>query len=162
MAVSAEFDVTEVRELIISLETVGIEAFRRLRDLTRDSSHDLRDLWRANAAESAGSHGKLYPRSITDSAVGGIGMVWEIGPDRSRRQGGMGRGFEYGAPSVIRSPNPKHGWWRAADGWHPGGFAGQRVGQTKPHLDGNRAADKMFPLFERRVAITAEDVFRGL
>jgi hypothetical protein len=55
--------------------------------------------------KSGGRHGKHYPASITADTMVTEGAIYaDVGPDRSRRQGGMGRGFEYG--SVHTGPHP--------------------------------------------------------
>ena len=54
--------------------------------------------WRANARATSGAHGKHYPDSITSEVrATATGLVLEIGPDSSRPQGAMGRGFEFGS-----------------------------------------------------------------
>lgn len=59
------------------------------------SADDLQSTWRNNAAQTAGKHGKHYPKSITTSARVGFNIEFEIGPDPRLRQGGMS--FEYGS-----------------------------------------------------------------
>lgn len=61
-----------------------------------------------------------------------FGMAGVVGPESARPQGGMGRGFEFGSQN------------------------------QKPHLEGNRAADVVFPKFERKVGSEAEDSFREI
>lgn len=54
--------------------------------------------WRANARATSGTHGKHYPNSITSEVqVTGFLVSGEVGPDTSRPQGSMGRGFEFGS-----------------------------------------------------------------
>lgn len=107
--------------------------------------------WRRAAAESSGSHGRLYPLAITAEFIGPLESV--IGPDSSKPQGGMN--FEYGSPSVIRSANPTGGPFpRPGGGFYGGGRMGQRVGQDAPHLDGNKTADVEFPKLVTKVEAT--------
>lgn len=103
------------------LETAAAEALPAVRAVTIANGQMLRDIWRDNARRTAGKHGKWYPSSITSqgtsSGGGALGAVVEVGPDKSRRQGGMGRGFEYGS---VHQP---------------------------PHLDGTKAAEQVEPQF---------------
>lgn len=128
---TAEFDTSDMREFIISLERIPIRLNKVVRDVVKDAAKDLRDEWRDNARAIDLPHGKRYPGTITTEEED-FGFAQVIGPVSARPQGGMGRGFEYGSIN------------------------------QRPHLEGNRAADTVFPRFERRVGIAAEDVFRGL
>ncbi len=74
---------------------------------------------RAYARQTSGTHGRLYPKSITWGRLRvADGVAAEFGPDPSRPQGSMGLGFEFGS-----------------------------INQTTPHLDNNRAADAEEPRF---------------
>lgn len=76
----------------------------------------LRDVWRGNAKASARKHGKRYPLAITaEDLPTYAGATVIVGPEESKRQGGMGVGFELGS---INQP---------------------------PHLDGKRAAEVVGP-----------------
>lgn len=56
----------------------------------------LETVWRANATESSGTHGKLYPKAITTTvSFRAGGLEAEIGPDPDLPQGGMS--FEFGS-----------------------------------------------------------------
>ena len=80
--------------------------------------------WADNARETAGEHGKHYPDSITaDRIVSLGGIAVDVGPDKSRRQGGMGLGFEFGSQN------------------------------QPPHLDGLRAQDAIAPRIERAIDV---------
>lgn len=138
------FDTSEVDELARDLAAVPSKVPRRVGPILGRNARELKDLWKSNAVATARSHGKLYPLTIT---VYGGGMAWEIHPNQGMPQGGMA--FEYGGPSVIRNP--------AASG--RGGSLGQRVGQNGPHLDGNRAADVIFPKVGTGVADAVESCF---
>lgn len=72
--------------------------------VVRKGAHNIKTEWRALAAESAGAHGKHYPRSIDyDDGPTLDGYGAEIGPRTDRPQGGMGVGFELG--SVNQAPH---------------------------------------------------------
>jgi hypothetical protein len=75
---------------------------------------NIKNEWRANAAQTAGAHARLYPRSIgydLTSSPGGAEAV--IGPDKSLRgrQGALGNLLEFG--SVRNGPHNDGG--RALD-----------------------------------------------
>ena len=53
--------------------------------------------WADNAVETSGEHGKHYPKSITSETRVSMDIHVETGPDSSRPQGRMGRGFEFGS-----------------------------------------------------------------
>jgi hypothetical protein len=62
----------------------------------------LEDAWRANAAATAGEHGKHYPASIDSERKASVGGIeYEIGPNPGMPQGGMS--FEEG--SVNQPPH---------------------------------------------------------
>lgn len=115
-------DSSEVRALARDLEKA---AHRSLADLHRavgQSTKRLEQGWRDNARNTSGRHGRHYPDSITSDVRFGFGsIVGEVGPDMSRKQGTMGRGFEYGS---VNQP---------------------------PHLDGTQAADEEEPRFQRSI-----------
>jgi len=105
-------------ELIADLGNVGRQATRRLATTIPEAAIDLRDEWRANAEETAGEHGKHYPRAIRYEMDGLLEAV--IAPDPSMPQGSMS--FEFGSAN------------------------------QPPHLDGQRALDRMAAAIERRIA----------
>ena len=54
--------------------------------------------WAKNAKMTSGAHGRHYPKSITSNLALTVGSVAvDVGPDRERKQGGMGPGFEFGS-----------------------------------------------------------------
>lgn len=54
--------------------------------------------WKKNAKATSGKHGRHYPNSITSSPrLTMNGVTIETGPDSSKKQGRMGRGFEFGS-----------------------------------------------------------------
>lgn len=136
--ISFSWEKSEVTALAAKLAKYPAEVDVELRDIVRENARTLTKIWRNNAQASAGAHGKLYPGTIFDHVNG---MDAYIEPQAGLPQAGMA--FEYGGPSVIRNPNPKS---------RPQRKVGSAVGQSKPHLDMNRAADIVFPLFQKEVA----------
>lgn len=95
--------------------------------LVKEHAQKLQKLWRSNANDTAGAHGKHYARSITAEQVYSLSDAeWEIGPDRAFKQGSMGRGFEFGG---VNQP---------------------------PHLDGARATTAIEPEFNAAVDALVE------
>lgn len=94
-----------------------------MRDVVREAAIVGNTVARDNARRTAGTHGKLYPRSFTwemrHSLFGGAGFVAEYGPVVGRRQGGMS--FEFGSRN------------------------------QPPHLDLNKSADLVGPAFAGEV-----------
>lgn len=55
-------------------------------------------MWADNARQTSGEHGKHYPASIDSELVFDLGGVSvDVGPNASKKQGTMGRGFEFGS-----------------------------------------------------------------
>lgn len=75
--------------------------------------------WASNARETSGSHGKWYPDSIDHEMLLGLDIVLEVGPNKAKKQGSMGPGFELGSQN------------------------------QPPHLDGTRALPIMDRRLER-------------
>lgn len=102
------------------LENAGPKALAATRSAMQAGALLLKTTWAANAVGTSGVHGKHYPSSITyETRMTGSGAEGEVGPDSSRPQGRMGRGFEYGS---INQP---------------------------PHLDGLKAAETVGPAVEK-------------
>lgn len=132
---------SEVSMLAANLAVTPADTERDLALTVRRSANRLTTLWRADARVQSGAHGKRYPRSIFPHISG---LEAYIQPDPSLPQGEMA--FEYGGPTVIRHPNPLS---------RPRRTVGSRVGQSKPHLSMNKAADIVFPEFHREAAESA-------
>ena len=67
-------------------------------DAYRGAGEGFRDDWQHNARATSGEHGKHYPDSITtEMRFAGFGIEVETGPESGRKQGRMGRGFEFGS-----------------------------------------------------------------
>lgn len=124
-----EFDTRELTALAADLTAMGPLTTKATRETFADGAKMLRDDWRKSAEETSGDHGRHYPRSITAELKFSTDIVYEVGPDISMKQGSMGPGFEFGSIN------------------------------QEPHLDGQRAADKLGPLLEKAVMIAAEDAF---
>lgn len=69
-----------------------------LYDAYRGAGEGFRDDWQSNARATSGAHGVHYPDSITtEMRFAGLGIEVETGPESGRKQGRMGRGFEFGS-----------------------------------------------------------------
>lgn len=88
---------------------VPAEAKRGFMKAVRSNALDGRDLARTLARESAGKHGKHYPKSITAEVHRGNPLSWEYGPDSALPQGDMS--FEFGS----RNQKPHLDLARSAD-----------------------------------------------
>ncbi|MFI6813768.1 hypothetical protein ACIBG7_15210 [Nonomuraea sp. NPDC050328] len=118
----AELDFSALLDEIEYIEYEAEEIARRAYPLVEEYAKKVEKEWRANARKTAGRHGRHYPNSITSEQLYSTsGPEWEIGPDRAKKQGSMGRGFEYGS---VKQP---------------------------PHLDGARAVEKVGPEFNAAV-----------
>lgn len=117
------FDTSELNALAADLGKIPGKAQKTVMDVVDESGELLRAAWASNAAATAGEHGKHYPKSITADIKPGLGTIGvEVGPESSMPQGGMGMGFEYGS---VNQP---------------------------PHMDGNRAADVIGPVYQQRLS----------
>jgi hypothetical protein len=67
-----------------------------LYDVYKEQGEQFAKDWAANARETSGTHGKWYPDSIDSETHIALGIEVETGPNSSKKQGGMGRGFEFG------------------------------------------------------------------
>lgn len=115
-------DASEVYALSADLSQVGAKAVPALRGVMGDVGEAFAKEWAANARETSGEHGKHYPDSIDSELVFDVtGVSVEAGPNSAKKQGSMGRGFEFGSEN------------------------------QPPHLDGLRALDGMQARAERVV-----------
>lgn len=125
----SDIELIGARELSADLLKAAATAPRAARAVTETNAGHLRDLWRANATETAGKHGRRYPASITAETIPSFGdAVVDVGPESSKPQGGMGPGFEYGSVN------------------------------QKPHLDGKRAGDVVEPQFMSQLSAMAANL----
>lgn len=97
----ADLDASELLAISEWVEDGERRAAEGAYPLVKKHALALRDRWQENARGTAGRHGKHYPRSITAEQVHDVpgAAAWEVGPDRARKQGSMGAGFEYGGPN---------------------------------------------------------------
>ena len=79
------------------------EVARALYDTFKEEGEAFAEDWADNARETSGEHGKHYPDSITSESRVALGILVETGPESSRKQGGMGPGFELG--SINQPPH---------------------------------------------------------
>lgn len=115
-------EIQGLKNLIRDLEQAAVTVLPAVQAVTRENGKALEYAWRANARRTAGKHGKWYPSSITsEDRLTFAGATAEVGPDVTRRQGRMGRGFEFGS---VHQP---------------------------PHLDGTKAAEVIEPQFAAAV-----------
>lgn len=103
------FDAGDLAALGVELPRMGVKATSAMVDVFVESGKQLEATWRANATETAGRHGKHYPKSITTDLLLATNIVVEVGPDPNLPQGGMS--FEYGS----RNQPPHLDGQRAAD-----------------------------------------------
>lgn len=92
-------------ELSADLRKAARRAPEVAHDVVKRGAVQIKRDWRANAKESAGQHGRLYPYSIGfDITPSGADYVEaEIGPDKELPQGALGNLIEWGSVN-----NPPH------------------------------------------------------
>ena len=95
------FDRRGLDALAVDLPKHGTEAQKVIATILGDGATKLRDTWKRNAKETSGKHGKRYPDSIEVVRVVSTDLVYDIGPNPAKPQGGMS--FEDG--SVNQPPH---------------------------------------------------------
>lgn len=109
----ARGDASEVYRMAADLAQVGAKSVPVMRVVMAEVGTAFALEWASNARETSGVHGKHYPESITSELAFGItGISVDVGPDNSKKQGRMGRGFEFGS----RNQPPHLDGLRALDG----------------------------------------------
>lgn len=88
----------EIFELSADLNAAGPKVIKAVFSTFKEESETFAEEWRTNASVTSGRHGKHYPKSITAEMKVSTSIVAEVGPETRRKQGGMGRGFEFGGP----------------------------------------------------------------
>lgn len=118
-------DASEIYALAGDLTAVGPKTVPALRATMAEAGTAFARDWADNARETSGVHGKHYPDSIdSELAFSMTGVSVDTGPNAAKKQGSMGRGFEFGSEN------------------------------QPPHLDGLRALDGIQQRVERMVDST--------
>lgn len=118
-------DASEIYRLAGDLSQVTAKMVPALRATMGAAGEAFANDWRDNARETSGIHGKWYPDSIDSELVfNATGVSVDVGPNAAKKQGSMGRGFEFGSEN------------------------------QPPHLDGLRALDGAQQRVERMVDAT--------
>jgi hypothetical protein len=96
-----------VGDLANDLAAIPAKAARGLATTVRKNANEGNRLASRFAKESAGAHGKHYPRAFSAEAISPLS--WEYGPDAAKPQGGMS--FEEGS----RNQPPHHDLAKSQD-----------------------------------------------
>lgn len=123
-------DASEVYALAQDLTSVSAQMVPAMRSAMAQGGVAFVDEWRSNAVETSGVHGKHYPNSIDSELVfnsGGVSV--DVGPNAAKKQGSMGKGFEFGSEN------------------------------QPPHLDGLRAMETVAPVIESLAASVIAGLF---
>lgn len=83
----------DIEGLAVDLTAIAMEAPTDMADMVRHNADAGARYAKSFAKQSAGKHGKLYPRTITTERTGLL--QYEYGPDSALPQGGMS--FEFGS-----------------------------------------------------------------
>lgn len=94
---------SEFLALARDFQKASIGAAKALFDAFDEGGQAFAKDWQSNARATSGEHGKHYPDSITSETRLALGIEIETGPETGRKQGRMGRGFEFG--SVNQPPH---------------------------------------------------------
>ena len=106
-------DASQVYKMAGDLTAVGFKTVPALRGAMLAVGEAFAEDWKRNAVETSGEHGKHYPNSIDAELTFNVRSVAvEVGPNSSKKQGKMGKGFEFGSEN---QPPPLDGL-RALDG----------------------------------------------
>ena len=87
----------EIFELANDFGKASAQTAGALYDVFKQGGEDFAKAWQANARETSGTHGKFYPDSISSETRIAFGISVETGPETGKKQGRMGRGFEFGS-----------------------------------------------------------------
>lgn len=92
----SDLDGTELLALAAYFDGAAKGVAEKAYPVVKQHAQELRDQWQTNAKETAGQHGKHYPKAITAEQIPVTDeILWEVGPERMRKQGDMS--FEYGS-----------------------------------------------------------------
>lgn len=92
---AVNIDSSNIRDLATDFSSVPARATRAAGQAVERIADQGMTLARVFAKESAGRHGKHYPKAITAEKKHPLGLTWAYGPDVAKRQGGMS--FERGS-----------------------------------------------------------------
>lgn len=92
---SVSFEANGLSAIASEINAAADELGRAANTIVAETVEDVERDWRQNATETAGEHGKHYPKAIKGEVMGD-GLTGEIAPDPSMRQGEMS--FEFGGP----------------------------------------------------------------
>lgn len=97
-------DTSQLEALAADLGKVPASVAKDAQRVVSRGALNIKNDWRERATKSAGAHGRHYPLSIGYELRAGLGgPSAEVGPDASKPQGSMGRGFEFG--SINQPPH---------------------------------------------------------
>jgi hypothetical protein len=97
---TVKWDASGLSGVAVEINAGAVKLGEAARDLVDETATDIERDWRKNATETAGAHGKHYPKSIKKHMLAD-GLTAEIEPTEGMRQGGMS--FEFG--SSQQSPH---------------------------------------------------------
>jgi hypothetical protein len=101
-------------QVVRAFDVTSRAAFNAVKGAVEESAVEVRDLWRDNATQSSGKHGKHYPKSINYKMVPSLSaIVAEVEPTEGMMQAGMS--FEFGS----RNQPPHLDGQRAKDSAEP-------------------------------------------
>jgi len=102
-------DAREVAALAADLPSLPPRMVKPIDGVFKSGAEAIEKTWRENAEETAGAHGKHYPKSIDHERLLGTSLAFEIGPNPAKKQGRMS--FEMGS----RNQPPHLDGQKAAD-----------------------------------------------
>lgn len=109
------FDASQLSVLARDMDLSPSLVFRQGREVIGSGAEKIEQAWRSNATETAGVHGKHYPKRIGWRFSGGLATIEaEVGPIRPGPQRDMS--FEFGS---VNQP-PHLDGQRAAEAETPG------------------------------------------
>lgn len=85
--------IDSIDDLADDLRAIAVDSVVDMADTVKKNADTGVRYARGFAKQSAGKHGKHYPKSLTTEAHSPL--VWEYGPDSAMPQGGMS--FEFGS-----------------------------------------------------------------
>lgn len=90
-------DASEIYKLASDLTDVGRKSVPAVRQGMEQAGRDLAFAWASDAARTHDSHAKYYSGSIDHELAFSVSSVAvDVGPNRARKQGFLGRILEFG------------------------------------------------------------------